>query len=344
MATDSGGGGTDTTGPGPEAHDLIDPFGRTVRDLRISVTDRCNFRCQYCMPAEGMTWLPREDILTFEEIERFARVCVDRFGFDGIRLTGGEPLVRAHLPKLVERLAGLGVNVALTTNGATLRMHAQSLADAGLARINISIDSLQRDRFLELTRRDELDRVLDGIDAAIDAGLSPVKLNAVMMRGVNDDELVDFARFGRDRGVSVRFIEFMPLDADGAWSDEVVVPAEEIVASINEVFPLEPIQRGTEPAERFRYVDGGGEIGVIASVTKPFCGNCDRVRLTAEGQFRTCLFSVDEFDMRALLRSEASDDDLAAEVERAVGTKWAGHAIGQVHFIRPGRSMSQIGG
>ncbi|MDG2111863.1 MAG: GTP 3',8-cyclase MoaA [Actinomycetota bacterium] len=348
MATDgSASGPTDSTGVADSstaARDLVDPFGRTVRDLRISVTDRCNFRCQYCMPAEGMTWLPREDILTFEEIERFARVCIDRFGFDGIRLTGGEPLVRAHLPKLVERLAGLGVDVALTTNGATLRMHAQALADAGLSRINISIDSLQRDRFLELTRRDELDRVLDGIDAAIDAGLAPVKLNAVMMRGINDDELVDFARFGRDRGVSVRFIEFMPLDADGAWSDEVVVPADEIVSSIDEVFPLEPILRGTEPAERFRYVDGAGEIGVIASVTKPFCGNCDRVRLTAEGQFRTCLFSVDEFDMRSLLRSDADDDALAAEIERAVGTKWAGHAIGQVHFIRPGRSMSQIGG
>jgi cyclic pyranopterin phosphate synthase len=333
-------GGVDADG----AQDLVDPFGRTVRDLRISVTDRCNFRCQYCMPAEGMTWLPRADILTFEEIERFARICVERFGFDGIRLTGGEPLVRAHLPKLVERLAGLGVDIALTTNGATLRMHAKALADAGLRRINISIDSLQRERFEELTRRDELDRVLDGIDAALDAGLEPVKLNAVMMRGINDDEVVDFARFGRERGVSVRFIEFMPLDADGAWSDEVVVPADEIVAAIDEVFPLEPVVRGNEPAERFRYRDGGGEIGVIASVTKPFCGNCDRVRLTAEGQFRTCLFAVDEFDMRALLRSGAPDDEVAAAIEEAVGTKWAGHAIGQVHFIRPRRSMSQIGG
>ena len=326
------------------ATDLIDPFGRTVRDLRISVTDRCNFRCQYCMPAEGMNWLPREDILSFEEIERFAKICVDHFGFDGIRLTGGEPLVRAHLPKLVERLAGLGVDVALTTNGATLRMHAQPLADAGLSRINISIDSLQRERFLELTRRDELDRVLDGIDAAVEAGLHPVKLNAVMMRGINDDEVVDFARFGRERGVSVRFIEFMPLDADGAWSDAVVVPADESVESINDVFPLEPVVRGNEPAERFRYLDGGGEIGVIASVTKPFCGNCDRVRITAEGQFRTCLFAVDEFDMRSLLRSGADDDELISAIEAAVGTKWAGHAIGQVHFIRPKRSMSQIGG
>jgi GTP 3',8-cyclase len=326
------------------AEDLVDPFGRTVRDLRISVTDRCNFRCQYCMPAEGMKWLPREDILSFEEIERFARICIERFGFDGIRLTGGEPLVRAHLPQLVERLAKLGVDVALTTNGATLKLHAQALADAGLKRINISIDSLQAERFLELTRRDELDRVLDGIDAALAAGLHPVKLNAVMMRGINDDEVVDFATFGRERGLAVRFIEFMPLDAEGRWSKELVVPADEIIESVNAVYPLEPIVRGTEPAERFRYLDGKGDIGVIASVTKPFCGNCDRVRITAEGQFRTCLFAVEEFDMRKLLRGGASDDELAAAIEAAVGTKWAGHAIGQVNFIRPARSMSQIGG
>ncbi len=296
------------------------------------------------MPAEGMQWLPREDILSFEEIERFAKVCIERFGFDGIRLTGGEPLVRAHLPKLVERLANLGVDVALTTNGATLKLHAKALADAGLKRINISLDSLRADRFLELTRRDELDRVLEGIDAAFDAGLTPVKINAVMMRGINDDEVVDFATFGRERGLSVRFIEFMPLDAEGRWSNDVVVPADEIVKAVAEVYPLEPIVRGTEPAERFRYLDGKGDIGVIASVTKPFCGNCDRVRITAEGQFRTCLFAVEEFDMRKLLRGGASDDELANAIEAAVGTKWAGHAIGQVNFIRPARSMSQIGG
>jgi GTP 3',8-cyclase len=326
------------------AQDLIDPFGRTVRDLRISVTDRCNFRCAYCMPAEGMNWVPREEILSFEEIERFARLCVERFGFDGIRLTGGEPLVRAHLPRLVERLAGLGVDLSLTTNGATLRKHAQDLADAGLKRINISLDSLQRDRFLELTRRDELANVLDGIDAAIEAGLAPVKINVVMMRGINDDEAVDFATFGRERGVTVRFIEFMPLDATGEWTKAKVVPAEEIVEAISAVYPLEPITRGTEPAERFRFADGQGEVGVIASVTRPFCGDCDRVRITAEGSFRTCLFAIDEFDMRPHLRSGADDDTLAAAIEAAVGTKWAGHAIGQVNFIRPSKSMSQIGG
>ena len=323
---------------------LVDPFGRTVRDLRISVTDRCNFRCQYCMPAEGMQWLPREEILSFEEIERFARICINYFGFDGIRLTGGEPLVRAHLPELVERLALLGVDTALTTNGATLRMHAKALAEAGLKRINISLDSLQPERFLELTRRDELDRVLDGIEAAVDAGLKPVKINAVMMRGINDDEIVDFAEFGRDKGLTVRFIEFMPLEAGDVWNEDLVVPADEIVEKINNAIPIEPIVRGSEPAERWRYSDGKGEVGVIASVTKPFCGDCDRVRLTAEGQFRTCLFAVDEFDMRSLLRSEANDEEIAKAIVDAVGTKWAGHSIGQVNFIRPSRTMSQIGG
>ena len=315
-----------------------------MRDLRISVTDRCNFRCAYCMPAEGMKWVPRDEVLTFEEIERFAKLCVEHFGFDGIRLTGGEPLVRAHLPRLIERLAKLGVDLALTTNGATLRNHAQALADAGLKRINVSLDSLDRDRFLELTRRDELENVLDGIDAAIEAGLSPVKVNAVMMRGINDDEAVDFATFGRERGVTVRFIEFMPLDATGEWTKAKVVPAEEIVEAIDAVYPLEPIVRGTEPAERFRFADGKGEIGVIASVTRPFCGDCDRVRLTAEGSFRTCLFAIDEFDMRTHLRNGSSDAELVKAIESAVGTKWAGHAIGQVNFIRPAKSMSQIGG
>ena len=324
--------------------DLVDPFGRVVRDLRISVTDRCNFRCQYCMPAEGMKWLPREEILSFEEIERFARICVSRFGFNGIRLTGGEPLVRAHLPELVERLAALGVDMALTTNGATLRLHAEALAAAGLQRINISLDSLRRERFLELTRRDELDRVMDGVDAAIDAGLRPVKINVVMMRGLNDDEIVDFANYGRKKGVAIRFIEFMPLEAGDVWTDRLVVPAEEIIETISGAFPIEPVVRGTEPAERWRYSDGKGEVGVIASVTKPFCETCDRVRLTAEGQFRTCLFAVDEFDMRALLRSEASDEALVEAISAAVGTKWAGHSIGQVNFIRPKRTMSQIGG
>ncbi len=331
---------------------LVDGFGRTVRDLRISVTDRCNFRCFYCMPEEGMEWLPKEQILTFEEIERIARVAVEGFGFDGIRLTGGEPTVRAHLPVLVEKLAHLRVggsgdpvDLAMTTNGVTLPLLAAGLRAAGLRRLNISCDSLRPDRFREITRRDALDKVLEGIDAALEAGFSPVKLNVVLVRGVNDDEIVDLAAFGRQRGVVVRFIEFMPLDASGDWGSRRVVPAEEVVAAVDAVYPLRPVAvRGDQPAERFVYADGGGEIGVIPSVTRPFCASCDRVRLTAEGQLRNCLFAVRETDLRAILRSGGTDEDLAAAMEADVARKWAGHSIGQVHFIKPARSMSQIGG
>jgi len=323
---------------------LVDGFGRVHRDLRISITDRCNFRCTYCMPAEGLDWLPRENLLTFEEIERIAAVMVDRFGIDSIRLTGGEPTVRANLPVLVEKLAALGVDLALTTNGATLGLLADKLAAAGLRRINISLDSLRPDRFEQLTRRADLNRVLDGIDAALAAGLDPVKVNAVMMRGVNDDEIVDFARFGRDKGVEVRFIEFMPLDADLSWSSDKVVALDEIVSTVGDVFPLVPADRSHSPAALWHYADGRGSFGVIASVTEAFCGSCDRVRLTAEGMFRNCLFAVQEHDLRELLRSGADDDALAAAIAGAVRDKWAGHAINQVHFIRPGRSMSQIGG
>ena len=339
--------------PGPAP--LVDPHGRTVRDLRISITDRCNFRCTYCMPQEGMSWLPRDEVLTYEEIERVARVCVERFGFDGIRITGGEPTVRARLPLLIEKLAALRVpgtgepvDLAMTTNGATLGLLAHDLRAAGLRRINVSCDSLRADRFQVLTRRGQLDRVLDGIAAAQDAGFDPVKVNVVTVRGVNDDEMVDFAAFGRETGVQPRFIEFMPLDADGAWSMAQVVPAREVVEAIDAVFPLEPVDHGPEPAARWRYRDGRGEIGVIASVTQPFCGSCDRIRITAEGQLRNCLFSVRETDLRSILRGggpdEGIDDALAAAVAADVGNKWAGHRIGQVDFIRPDRSMSQIGG
>jgi cyclic pyranopterin phosphate synthase len=323
---------------------LVDGYGRVHRDLRISVTDRCNFRCTYCMPAEGMTWLPRSEVLTFEEIERVARVCVEQLGVDSIRLTGGEPTVRAHLPVLVAKLAALPVDLALTTNGATLRALAPDLAGAGLRRINVSLDTLRSDRFADLTRRDQLDAVLDGIDAAVEAGLDPVKVNTVVMRGVNDDEIVDLAAFGRARRVTVRFIEWMPLDADGRWGRQAVVGQDEIVAAVDAVFPLEPVVRGHEPAERFAYRDGGGEIGVIPSVTRPFCASCDRIRLTADGQLRACLFAVDEVDLRAVLRSGGSDAELAATVRACVRGKWAGHMIGQTTFIRPRRSMSQIGG
>ena len=337
----------------PIAIPLIDPFARRVKDLRISITDRCNFRCTYCMPEEGMQWLPRNEVLSYEEIARIARVCVERYGFEAIRITGGEPLIRAHVVRLFEMLAPLGVDLALTTNGVKLPELAHDLKAAGLNRVNISLDSLQRERFLAMTRRDELDRVLAGIDAALDAGLAPVKINAVVIRGVNDDEVVDLAAFARDKGVGMRFIEFMPLDADDKWDDSQVMPATEIIERINAVFPLHresALAGHVQPADRFVYDDGIGDVGVIASVTQPFCDNCDRVRITAEGRFRTCLFAVDEFDLRSIVRSEGGlaapdlDERLGAAIVGAVGTKWAGHKIGASDFVRPERSMSQIGG
>ena len=330
--------------PGQSAVDLVDSFGRVHRDLRISVTDRCNFRCTYCMPVEGMVWQPRDEILTFEEIHRISAIFVERFGIDSIRLTGGEPLVRAHLPRLVERLAGLGVDVALTTNGSTLASNVDELVDAGLNRINISLDSLRADRFFEITKRDSLASVLDGIDAAVNSRLTPVKVNMVVSRGVNDDEIVDFARFGRERGVVVRYIEFMPLDAQGDWRRSAVVSAAEIVERVSTRYPLEPVSWGSEPAHRYRFADGLGEIGVIPTVTEAFCDRCDRVRLTADGKMRNCLFATDELDLRAILRAGGDDETLATAIAANVAAKSQGHQIGQVQFIRPARSMSQIGG
>ncbi|HEX9260425.1 MAG TPA: GTP 3',8-cyclase MoaA, partial [Acidimicrobiales bacterium] len=270
----------------PEPRDLVDPYGRTVRDLRISVTDRCNFRCTYCMPEEGMQWLPRAELLTFEEIERVTRVFVERFGVDGIRLTGGEPTVRAHLPVLVHKLAQLRLpataasplagqkpDLSITTNGATFRLLAHEMRDAGLDRVNISLDSLEREKFARMTRRDELHRVLDGIEAAKEAGFDSVKINCVVERGVNDDEIVALAAWARDNDVELRFIEFMPLDASGAWQHSAVFGQDEILAVLAAEFPLEPVPaRGAAPADRWRYLDGKGTVGVIPSVTKPFCG------------------------------------------------------------------------
>ena len=331
--------------------DLVDSFGRVVRDLRISVTDRCNFRCTYCMPAEGMTWLDRSEVLTYEEIERVARICVETFGVDSLRLTGGEPTVRAHLPQLISKLAALRLpdgskpDIALTTNGATLRNIAVELRDAGLDRINVSMDSLKPERFFAMTRRDELHNVLAGIAEAQVAGFSPMKVNAVVERGANDDEILDLVRYGRDNNVEVRFIEFMPLDATNEWERNKVVSQDEIVATIAAEFPLELMPaRGAAPADRWRFLDGKGTVGVIPSVTHPFCGDCDRVRLTSDGQFRTCLFATDESDIRSLLRNGGSDAEIAELIQVAVGAKWAGHQINQVNFIRPNRSMSQIGG
>ena len=331
----------------PDRDGVVDTFGRVHRDLRISITDRCNFRCTYCMPEEGMPWMPRDDLLTFEEIERVASVFVRRLGFSSIRLTGGEPTVRANLPVLVAKLAALGADLSLTTNGASLGLLADDLAGAGLSRVNISLDSLRPDRFRAITKREALDHVLDGIDAALVAGLAPVKLNVVVVRGVNDDEVVDFARFGRDRGVHVRFIEFMPLDAQGGWDTSQVVSRDEILSTVDAAFPLDrsaPSARHVDPAETFRFADGIGSIGVISSVTQAFCDSCDRIRLTADGRLRNCLFAHDEADLRAALRAGATDADLIGIIEANVRAKWAGHQIGQPVFVQPRRGMSQIGG
>ena len=326
------------------AEQLVDGFGRVHRDLRISVTDRCNFRCTYCMPAEGLEWVPRDDLLTFEEITRLARIMVERYGVNGIRLTGGEPTVRANLAVLVGMLAELDTDLTMTTNGVSLPLLAEDLRRAGLRRVNVSCDSLQEERFEKLTRRSGLTRVLDGIDAAIDAGFDPVKVNCVVMRGVNDDEIADFVDFGRTKGVEVRFIEFMPLDADGIWTSDLVVSVGEILARVNEASPVEPVQRTSAPATRYRFADGAGSVGIVASVSDSFCSTCDRVRLTADGQFRNCLFAVTETDVRSLLRSGAGDDEIATALEGSVASKWAGHQINRVNFVRPRRSMSQIGG
>jgi cyclic pyranopterin phosphate synthase len=298
-----------------------------------------------------MTWLDRSEVLTYEEIERVARICVEKFGVDSLRLTGGEPTVRAHLPQLISKLAALRLpdgtkpDIALTTNGATLRNIALELRNAGLDRINVSLDSLKPERFFAMTRRDELHNVLAGITEAQVAGFSPMKVNAVVERGANDDEILDLVRYGRENNVEVRFIEFMPLDATNEWERNKVVSQDEIVATIAAEFPLELMpSRGAAPADRWRFLDGKGTVGVIPSVTHPFCGDCDRVRLTSDGQFRTCLFATDESDIRTLLRNGGTDEEIAELIQVAVGAKWAGHQINQVNFIRPNRSMSQIGG
>lgn len=291
-----------------------------------------------------MDWLRRHDILTYEEIARIARICVQQFGFDAIRLTGGEPTVRNDLEHLIRLLAPLDIDLSLTTNGSRLGRLAAELHDAGLRRVNVSLDSLRPDRFAAVTRRDELSTVLDGIRAAVRAGFEPVKVNVVVVRGENDDEIEDLAGFGRDEGVIVRFIEFMPLDAEHRWERDIVVPAAEIVERIHAIHPVDGLGREHEPAARWRYRDGRGEFGVIGSVTEPFCSTCDRVRLTADGQLRACLFSTDETDLRALLRSGSSDEAIADAIGTTVRAKWAGHGISSVNFIRPARSMSEIGG
>lgn len=343
----SGGWAEDMPTDGP----LLDAFGRVHTDLRLSVTDRCNLRCTYCMPEEGVRFLARQQLLTYEEITRVAAVA-RRLGIRTVRLSGGEPLVRRDLDRLVAMLAGAGFDdIALTTNAMLLGNQAERLAAAGLRRVNVSCDSLDPRRFAAIRRGGDLVQVLAAMDAAEAAGLSPVKVNVVLVRGINDDEVEGFAEFGRSSGRTVRFIEFMPLDGSDSWDRASVVPSAEVVERVGRRWPLEPVAGAVAaPASRFRYVDGSGEIGVIASVTQPFCADCDRLRLTAEGNVRNCLFAREEISVRDLLRGEGQADgdrvDRLVEValRRAVWRKRAGHGIGEPGFARPQRTMSMIGG
>jgi cyclic pyranopterin phosphate synthase len=332
--------------PAPADGPLIDTFGRVADDLRISVTDRCNFRCTYCMPAEGLAWLPKDELLTFEELTRLLAVFV-RLGMRSLKVTGGEPTIRADLPTLVRmfREVGPDLDISITTNGMLLDTLAAPLAAAGVDRATISCDSLLRHRFQEMTRRDALDRVLAGVRAAEAAGLTPIKINTVVIGGTNDDEVVEFARWSRESGHEVRFIEYMPLDAQHAWERAKVVAGARILEAIDAVYPLTARTHDAEPATTYGFADGApGAIGVIASVTEPFCDTCNRLRLTAEGQFRNCLFALEETDLREPMRDGASDADLEALIRTGVWSKWSGHRVNHADFVQPARSMSAIGG
>ncbi|MGE0887008.1 MAG: GTP 3',8-cyclase MoaA [Blastocatellales bacterium] len=327
---------------------LKDSFGRAIRDLRISITDRCNFRCFYCMPTEAMEWKPKPEILTYEEIIQLAEIFVG-LGVNKLRVTGGEPMLRRDLENLIERLAEIeGIaDLAMTTNAHFLRGRAEALRKAGLQRITISLDSMTPDRFSLLTGRNELERVLDGIEAAIEAGLNPIKINCVQMRGINDDQAIRFAEFARAKDVSVRFIEFMPLDNGKVWRRDMVVPGEEVRARINEVFPLERVKSDnlSETARRWRFADGApGEVGFINPVTQPFCGHCSRIRLTADGMIRTCLFSTIEHNIKQLIRSGAGREELIDFILATVEKKEERHHINDPEFVQPLRTMSCIGG
>jgi cyclic pyranopterin phosphate synthase len=326
---------------------LVDGHGRPIGDVRISVTDRCNFRCQYCMPAEGLPWLDRGALLSYEEIARLVAI-LSEMGVSDVRLTGGEPLVRKQLWRLVEAIDALpGVeDLSLTTNGYLLEAQVGDLVRAGLRRVNVSLDSLAADRFFQLTRRDSLHRVLAGLEAAqAHAELRPIKVNAVALRGFTEDEVLRFAQFARERPFEVRFIEFMPLDADRTWTADKVLPNAEILAILETQYEMVPLGRqrhGT--ARRYAFADGRGEIGFISPVSEPFCGDCNRIRLTAEGELRTCLFSMHETDLRGPLRSGASDDEIEEIVRDAVWRKELKHHVGEPGFRQPPRSMSRIGG
>jgi len=330
-----------------ELEPLRDGHGRLIGDLRVSVTDRCNFRCQYCMPAEGLPWLDREEILTFEEITRVVTLF-SAMGVHDLRLTGGEPLVRRDFPRLAKMLAGIEEvhDLSVTTNGYLLERDAEALVDAGINRFNVSIDSLQKDRFFELTRRDALPQVLRGLEKLAQyPEAHPIKINAVAMRDFTEEEAIPFAEFARRTPYEVRFIEFMPLDADHAWSADQVLTGAEIRAAIDAVYPLEAEPREAHSTARvYRFRDGRGKIGFINPVSEPFCGDCNRVRLTADGRLRTCLFSLNETDLRSPMRAGADDDELEQVIRDAVWRKELKHHVGESGFIQPARSMSAIGG
>jgi cyclic pyranopterin phosphate synthase len=326
---------------------LVDGFGRVATDLRVSLTDRCNLRCTYCMPPEGLDWLPKPELLTDDEVLRLVGIGVQRLGINEVRYTGGEPLLRRNLVDIVTRTAALGAEVSLTTNGIGLARLAGALAGAGLHRVNVSLDTLDRDTFKRLAHRDRLADVLDGLAAAERAGLSPVKVNTVLMRGVNDHDAVPLLRYCLDKGYELRFIEQMPLDAQHGWTREDMITADEILERLSADFELVPEpdeERGSAPAQTFIVGGGPARVGIIASVTRPFCGACDRVRLTADGQIRNCLFAREESDLRAALRTGASDDELAERWLASVAAKRPGHGIDDPSFLQPVRPMSAIGG
>jgi cyclic pyranopterin phosphate synthase len=331
-----------------QAATLVDGFGRLHDSLRIGVTDRCNIRCFYCMPESGAEYVERREILGFEEIERFARIAA-ALGVTKLRVTGGEPLVRRDLPLLIRRLTAIpGVrDLALTTNGVLLEPLARPLYEAGLRRLNVHLDTLDRARFRRIARRDDLDKVLAGLDAAGRAGFTAIKLNAVAVKGLTEPDIVPLARFGRQRGFVVRYIEFMPLDAQDLWDRGKVLLADDIIATLSrEIAPLAPVpgRDPRAPATEYAFADGVGSVGFIASVSRPFCGDCNRMRLTADGKLRNCLFALEEDDVRALLRSGAADEEIAALIRSNVAGKWAGHEINSAKFVAPPRAMYSIGG
>jgi cyclic pyranopterin phosphate synthase len=324
---------------------LVDGHGRRIADLRLSVTDRCNFRCQYCMPAEGLPWLEREAILHFEEIERIVALLA-QMGIESVRLTGGEPLVRRDFPRLAGMLAPLVGDLSVTTNGYLLERDAQALVDAGINRFNVSVDSLQQDRFFAMTRRDALPQVLRGLEAlAAHPEAHPIKVNAVALRGFTEHEVLPFARFAREHPYEVRFIEFMPLDGDRSWTRDQVLTGEEVRAAIDAEYPLEPEPREPSATARvYRFADGHGRIGFINPVSEPFCGDCNRIRLTADGKLRTCLFSLNETDLRAPLRAGSTDAEIEQVIRDAVWRKELKHHVNEPGFVQPARTMSAIGG